>query len=135
MKKIVVLILMCSEFIFAQQGRENLFGFATSNTFTYCDINDTFFLNKIIELQPKLLRFPGGAVGNFYHYGASGYGFDFEEINKYDGGRFLKRSKSLVRSTIKKGHTHNYIDDFIVLAKKNIPVQTNLFTDFEYCYY
>ena len=50
MKKIVVLILMCSEFIFAQQGRENLFGFATSNTFTYCDINDTFFLNKIIKL-------------------------------------------------------------------------------------
>ena len=132
MKKIVILILMCSEFIFAQQGRENLFGFATSNTFTYCDINDTFFLNKIIELQPKLLRFPGGAVGNFYHYGASGYGFDFEEINKYDGGRFPKRSKSLVRSTIKKGHTHNYIDDFIVLAKKTnakAVLVANMFVD------
>ena len=118
MKKIVVVMLICSEFAFAQQSRKNLFGFATSNTFTYCDIKDTSFLNKIIELQPQLLRFPGGAVGNYYHYGASGYGFDFKEIDKYDGGRFPKRSRSLVRSTNKKGHTHNYIDDFIVLAKE-----------------
>ena len=132
MKKIVVLMLICSEFVFAQQSRKNLFGFATSNTFTYCDINDTSFLNKIIELQPQLLRFPGGAVGNYYHYGGSGYGFDFEEIDKYDGGRFPKRSRSLVRSTNKKGHTHNYIDDFIVLAKatnSKAVLVANMFVD------
>ena len=132
MKKIVVVMLICSEFAFAQQSRKNLFGFATSNTFTYCDVQDTSFLNKIIELQPQLLRFPGGAVGNYYHYGASGYGFDFEEIDKYDGGRFPKRSRSLVRSTNKKGHTHNYIDDFIVLAKatnSKAVLVANMFVD------
>jgi len=132
MKKIVALMLICCEFTFAQQSRKNLFGFATSNTFTYCDVQDTFFLNKIIELQPQLLRFPGGAVGNYYHYGASGYGFDFEEIDKYDGGRFPKRSRSLVRSTNKKGHTHNYIDDFIVLAKatnSKAVLVANMFVD------
>ena len=132
MKKIVTLMLICCEFAFAQQNRENLFGFATSNTFTYCDVQDTSFLNKIIELQPQLLRFPGGAVGNYYHYGASGYGFDFEEIDKYDGGRFPKRSRSLVRSTNKKGHTHNYIEDFIVLAKatnSKAVLVANMFVD------
>ena len=132
MKKIITLMLICCEFAFAQQSRENLFGFATSNTFTYCDVHDTSFLNKIIELQPQLLRFPGGAVGNYYHYGGSGYGFDFEEIDKYDGGRFPKRSRSLVRSTNKKGHTHNYIDDFIVLAKatnSKAVLVANMFVD------
>ena len=105
-----------SNTIFCQQEISNIFGFATSNTFTYCDLNDTNFFNKVIRLNPKLLRFPGGAVGNYYHFGGPGYGFDFEEIKKYDAGKFLKRSKGLVRSAQKKGHKHDYIDDFIKLA-------------------
>ncbi len=120
MKKFILsccLFLFMSKMIFAQQEVSNLFGFATSNTFTYCDLNDTNFFNKVIRLNPLLLRFPGGAVGNYYHFGGSGYGFDFEEIKKYDAGKFLKRSKGLVRSAQKKGHTHDYIDDFIKLAQ------------------
>ena len=65
----------------AQEVREHVFGFATSNTFTYCDVNDTSFIDKVKELNPQVLRFPGGAVGNFYHFGGKGYGFDFEEID------------------------------------------------------
>ena len=98
-----------SNTIFCQQEISNIFGFATSNTFTYCDLNDTNFFNKVIRLNPKLLRFPGGAVGNYYHFGGPGYGFDFEEIKKYDAGKFLKRSKGLVRSAQKKGHKHDYL--------------------------
>ena len=117
MKKIIIFFCFLSQFLVAQEKRSNLFGFATSNTFTYCDLKDTVFFNKVIALQPKLLRFPGGAVGNYYHLGGPGYGFDFEEIKKYDAGKFLKRSKGLLRSAQKKGHKHDYIDDFITLAK------------------
>ena len=39
--------------------KPNVFGFATSNTFTFCDIQDTSFTNKIINLNPQTLRFPG----------------------------------------------------------------------------
>ena len=67
----------------AQELRENVLGFATSNTFTYCDVNDTSFIDKVKELNLKVLRFPGGAVGNFYHFGGKGYGFDFEDIDNY----------------------------------------------------
>ena len=80
MRGIIVIVLFFIECVSAQNIREDLFGFATSNTFTYCDVEDTSFVNKVVALQPKLLRFPGGAVGNFYHYGQSGYGFD---INPY----------------------------------------------------
>lgn len=96
---------------------DDIFGFATSNTFTYCDINDTFFVNKVKDMNPNVLRFPGGAMGNFYHYGGIGYGFDFEEIEKYDAGKFVERSQSLYAAALEKGHTYDYINDFITLAK------------------
>ena len=96
---------------------DDIFGFATSNTFTYCDINDTFFINKVKDMSPRILRFPGGAMGNFYHYGGIGYGFDFEEIEKYDAGKFVERSQSLYAAALERGHTYDYINDFITLAK------------------
>tara|TARA_B100000902_G_scaffold163425_2_gene158623 strand:+ start:44846 stop:46189 length:1344 start_codon:yes stop_codon:yes gene_type:complete len=95
----------------------NLYGFATSNTFTYFNVYDNNFLNKVKKINPQVLRFPGGAVGNFYHFGKNGYGFDFNEIEIYDGSRFVERSKALNQANIDKGHTHDYIDDFIYLAK------------------
>ena len=117
MRLIIVIILFQFSTISAQEIQKNIFGFATSNTFTYCNVSDTSFTNKVKEINPQILRFPGGAVGNFYHYGKNGYGFDFKEITKYDGGKFVERSKALVRANIKKGHTHDYIDDFIQLVK------------------
>lgn len=101
----------------AQGVREHVLGFATSNTFTYCDVNDTSFIDKVKELNPKVLRFPGGAVGNFYHFGGKGYGFDFEEIDNYHSGKFPKRSRGLENYRRKKNQKHDYIEDFIVLAK------------------
>jgi len=62
MRNLILFFLFCSIFSFSQEDRSNLFGFATSNTFTYCDVNDTSFVNKVIALQPKLLRFPGGGL-------------------------------------------------------------------------
>ena len=116
----------------AQNINPDVYGFATSNTFTYCDVNDTSFTNKVLKINPQVLRFPGGAVGNFYHFNKNGYGFDFKEIEQYDGGRFVERSKALVRANIKKGHTHDYIDDFINLAKltnAKLVLVANMFVD------
>ncbi len=101
----------------AQEVREHVLGFATSNTFTYCDVNDASFIDKVKELNPKVLRFPGGAVGNFYHFEGKGYGFDFEEIDNYHSGKFPKRSRGLENYRRKKNQEHDYIEDFIVLAK------------------
>jgi hypothetical protein len=132
MRQLIIVFIFCFKLIAAQEVQKNLFGFATSNTFTYCDINDTSFMNKVTDLNPKVLRFPGGAVGNYYHFGGSGYGFDFQEIEKYDAGKFLKRSKGLVRDAYKKGHTHDYINDFIVLAKatnSQVILVANMFVD------
>ena len=118
MRLILAIMVFQFSMISAQEIQKNIFGFATSNTFTYCDVNDTSFTNKVIAINPQILRFPGGAVGNFYHFGKSGYGFDFDEIDKYHDGKFPKRSRGLENSRRKNKHQHDYIDDFIALAKK-----------------
>ena len=118
MRLIIVVILFQFSTLSAQEIQKNIFGFATSNTFTYCNVADTSFTSKVRAINPQILRFPGGAVGNFYHFGKSGYGFDFNEIDKYHDGKFPKRSRGLENSRRKNKHQHDYIDDFIVLVKK-----------------
>ena len=132
MRALIIIFLFSIDSVLAQNVKENIFGFATSNTFTYCDVIDTSFLHKVIELQPKLLRFPGGAVGNFYHYGKKGYGFDFYEIDRYHDGKFPKRSRGLENSRKKKNQHKDYIEDFIILAKKTnskAVLVANMFVD------
>ena len=132
MRLLIIVFLFCFELIIAQDVQDNLFGFATSNTFTYCNVNDTSFMNKVTDLNPKLLRFPGGAVGNFYHFGKSGYGFDFAEIDQYHDGKVPKRARGLENSRIKKNQHQDYIDDFIQLAQKTnskAVLVANLFVD------
>ena len=118
MRFIILIITISISMASAQNIRENIFGFATSNTFTYCDASDTLFTNNVSRINPIVLRFPGGAVGNFYHYNGEGYGFDFNEIDKYHSGKFLKRARGLDRSRKKKNHLQDYIVDFIKLAKR-----------------
>lgn len=118
MRFILIIILFQGLTISAQEVNKNIFGFATSNTFTYCDILDSSFSNKVIGINPGILRFPGGAVGNFYHFGKAGYGFDFNEIDKYHSGKFPKRARGLEVYRKKNKQKHDYIDDFISLIKK-----------------
>jgi len=72
-------------------------------------------------------------MGNFYHFNKNGYGFDFVEIEKFaKGSRFIQRSEALNRANIKKGHTHDYIDDFIKLVKltdAKVVLVANMFVD------
>ena len=48
MRKLIIIFSLCIEVALAQNVKGNIFGFATSNTFTYCDITDTTFLNKVM---------------------------------------------------------------------------------------
>ena len=112
MRLIAILFCFISYSLLSQNAKENIFGFATSNTFTYCDVNDTSFINKVKRLNPKVLRFPGGAVGNFYHFGKNGYGFDFAEIDQYHGGKVPKRARGLERSRIKKNQHQDFLRGF-----------------------
>ena len=110
----IFFIKLCS----AQQiVSSDIFGFATSNTFSYFNIHDSIFQKNIKEISPKLLRFPGGAVGNFYHFNQSAYGLDIKEIDSLISGKFPKRARGLISYSKRRGHKKNYIDDFIVLAK------------------
>ena len=132
--KLLIFILSFFAYLLpAQEINPDIYGFATSNTFTYCDINDTSFTNKVLKINPQVLRFPGGAMGNFYHFNKNGYGFDFVEIEKFaKGSRFIQRSEALNRANIKKGHTQDYIDDFIKLVKltdAKVVLVANMFVD------
>ena len=71
MKYFFLLIFFLTQSVYGQEKHlnKNIFGFATSNTFTYCSIYDTSFVKKVKRINPQVLRFPGGAVGNFYHFG------------------------------------------------------------------
>ena len=105
--------------LFAQHKiNTDVFGMATSNTFTYFNVHDTTFMHKVLDMKPNILRFPGGAVGNFYHYNKAAYGFDLDEIDRWHKGGFPKRARGLLKYSQRMKHNHNYIEDFIYLAKK-----------------
>ena len=120
-------------FLNAQNTRDvrKIFGFATSNTFTYFNINDTNFSKKVQSISPNVLRFPGGAVGNFYHFNKPAYGLNLEEIEKWHYGGFPKRAKGLLRSSKMKNHNQNYIEDFVIAANNtnaSVVLVANLIT-------
>ena len=106
--------------LFSQQLiKNNIFGFATSNTFTFFDVNSQDFQQKVQNISPQNLRFPGGAVGNFYHYNKPAYGLDIREIDSLINGKFPKRARGLISYSRKINHKENYIKNFISLAKQN----------------
>ena len=119
MKKIYIVILVsCNLSLFAQQKiKPNLFGFRMSTSFIFFDVEDSLFTNKIMELNPRLLCFPGG-FGNFYHLRGAGYGVDLKEVSMFNKGGKAEIGKSLNWISKKKGHTKNYIYDFISLVEK-----------------
>ncbi len=83
----------------AQPLRQALYGFNTnmiSGDYGYLDAD---FVELTKTLAPKTLRFPGGAVGNFYHWEPGGF---FEEemastlnprLNQRNKGNYVKLQK------------------------------------------
>ena len=109
--------ISCSIISYAQIN-SNLFGFCTSNSFTYVNTYDTSFLSKVESISPKVLRFPGGTIGNFYHPKGEAYGFRVADVEKYYKGRFSNRVHTLINAAKQKEHVTDYIEDFIILAKR-----------------
>lgn len=109
----------------------NLFGFCTSNSFTYVDTYDTSFISKVEQINPKVLRFPGGTIGNFYHTNKEAYGFNSSDVDQWYSGNFSRRVNSLKKAAARKGHINDYIEDFIVLTKRlnaKVVVNANILT-------
>lgn len=79
--------------------RKDLYGFNTnmiSGDYGYLD-EDFVALTKV--LQPKTLRFPGGTVGNFYHWKTKGFLKDemgstlSPQLNKRNRGNYVRLQK------------------------------------------
>ena len=109
--------------------KKELYGFNTnmiSGDYGYLD-EDFIALTK--TLQPKTLRFPGGTVGNFYHWKSAGFIEDemgttlSPQLNKRNKGNFVKLQK--------RQNGIISFDDFMQLCQKlNITpiVVVNLWT-------
>ena len=115
---IISLFFICCNLVAYAQINPNLFGFCTSNSFTYVNTYETAFLSKVESLYPKVLRFPGGTIGNFYHPKEEAYGFRVTDVKKYYKGRFSSRVHTLMHAAKQKEHVTDYIEDFIILAKR-----------------
>lgn len=114
----IISIFILFNSIFAiSQVNSNLFGFRTSTSFIFFDVEDSIFINNVKGLNPNVLSFPG-SFGNFYHLEGIGYGLDVAEIQYYHKGKKSKQAKGLNRIIKNKSHTRNYIYDFIELAKE-----------------
>ena len=115
---IISLFFICYNIVASAQINHNLFGFCTSNSFTYVNTYEDSFLSKVESLSPKVLRFPGGTIGNFYHPKGEAYGFRVTDVEKYYKGRFSSRVHTLIHAAKQKKHLTDYIEDFIILAKR-----------------
>ena len=120
-KRFYIFILgsFCSFYPFSQEKiNQDLFGFCTSNTFTYIDTHDSLFIDKVNNFSPYVLRFPGGTIGNFYHPKAEAYGFKVSDVLECYSGRFSNRVHVLKQAAKQRGHTSDYLEDFIKLSKR-----------------
>ena len=131
-KRFYIFILgsFCLFSSFSQQViNQNLFGFCTSNTFTYIDIYDSSFVKRVNNFSPYVLRFPGGTIGNFYHPQGEAYGFKVSDVEECYSGRFSNRVNTLKHAAKRMGHHTDYLEDFIALAKtfkSNVIVNANI---------
>jgi hypothetical protein len=132
---VTIFIFYCSLVSVSQNKvgviNQNLFGFCTSNSFTYVDTYDTSFISKVEQIKPEVLRFPGGTIGNFYHTNKEAYGFDVSDVDHWYSGNFTTRVSSLKQAAVKRGHSNDYIEDFITLVKNlnaKVVVNANILT-------
>jgi hypothetical protein len=110
-------------------------GYNTSGLFSMAAGNDTALQNRIGELGPKTLRFPGGTLANFYHPTGLGYGLRQQDVNQVSGTTVfgnINDSYLGEQADIAAGKVSgNYINEMIQLAQANnssVLYVANLFT-------
>lgn len=95
--------------------RKELYGFNTnmmSGDYGYLD-DDFVALTK--ALKPKTLRFPGGTVGNFYHWNLSG--FRRSEMSSTLSTQLNRRNKGNFEKLQKRRNGTISFDDFMSLCQ------------------
>ena len=95
--------------------RKELYGFNSnmmSGDYGYLD-EDFVALTK--ALQPKTLRFPGGTVGNFYHWKISGFRQD--EMNSTLSTQLNKRNRGNYHKLQKRRDGIISFDDYMTLCQ------------------
>lgn len=96
--------------------RKELYGFNTnmmSGDYGYLD-EDFIALTK--ALKPKTLRFPGGTVGNFYHWNISGFRKD--EMNSTLSTQLNKRNRGNYEKLQKRREGRISFDDYMKLCQE-----------------
>ena len=115
---IISLFFIFCNIVTSAQINPNLFGFCTSNSFTYVNTYETSFLSKVDGLSPKVLRFPGGTIGNFIIQMGRLMDLELQMLKSITKGRFSNRVHTLIHAAKQKEHVTDYIEDFIILAKR-----------------
>ena len=95
--------------------KKGLYGFNSnmmSGDYGYLD-EDFVALTKV--LQPQTLRFPGGTVGNFYHWKISGFRQD--EMNSTLSTRLNKRNRGNFNKLQKRRDGIISFDDYMTLCQ------------------
>ena len=81
--------------------------------------SDTALWSRVQQLDPGVIRFPGGTVANFYHPSAPGYGLVLSEIQQFQGelASHVEDSYQVEQQKITNGSlTQNYAAQMIALA-------------------
>lgn len=91
-------------------------GYNMDNLFHTANVENTSFLNLVKQLNPELLRFPGGSLSNYYHPQGKGYGMRLDEINLKDS-KIRDNVTRLTQLNNKIPEGPNYLDAYIKLLK------------------
>ena len=107
-KAFLVWALLFSNFFGISQKSIKL-GYNAPNIFIFNDLRDKQYLFELKKLSPTYLRFPGGAIANFYH--------PFSKTSKYG---FLKAEIDMLRDSNLKNRFGEYlIKDSISYSGRN----------------
>jgi hypothetical protein len=95
-------------------------GFNTSSLFSTATGSDTGLHHRIQEMHPRVLRFPGGTLANFYHPGAVGYGLRAQDLVMVEGtdvyGNISRMYEREQQDILEGKVTANYLTDMVSLA-------------------
>lgn len=80
----------------------------------------TCFNDLYDELNPELLRFPGGTIANFYHTDGPGYGFRPEDVKMINGTAIAEHmNRELQRQKLFPAGTPNFLNSFLDYVKND----------------
>lgn len=96
--------------------RKELYGFNTNMMSGDYGYLDTDFVELTKALMPQTLRFPGGTVGNFYHWERAG--FIQEEMTSTLNTQLNKRNKGNYVKLQKRRNGRISFDEFMELCNK-----------------